>query len=168
MKRLLGSVALPQTLAFALTMVVLVLVATEKTPRATYDTDPAVMRHINHWVVGLDPAVNTVATATRAASATGGAHVADCLTATLVAGTSAPAAVNATVVLRDGLTGAGTILWSADFALAGAIADHPAPFALCGLAIPGTANTAMTVEFTAAGGANTFETVGLTGYDRAP
>lgn len=136
--------------------------------KATYDTDPAVVRHINHWVVANDPAVNTAATATRAASSTGGVHVADCMTATLIANTTAPAAAAVTVVLRDGLTGAGTVLWSADLALVATAGDHPAPIQLCGFAIPGTANTAMTIEFTAAGGANTFEAVGLTGYDRAP
>jgi hypothetical protein len=137
-------------------------------PRAQFDAVPTVVRPLPHWSLVNDPAVNTAATATRAASSTGGVHVADCVSATFIAGTTAPAAVNVTVVIRDGTTGAGTVLFAADLALAGTISDRATPVQLCGLSIPGSANTAMTVEFTAAGGANTFETVALTGYDRAP
>lgn len=136
--------------------------------RAQFDAVPTVVRAMPHWSLVNDPAANTQATATRAASSTGGVHVADCITATFVGGTTAPAAIVGTVVIRDGATGAGTIVWAADIALKGNIAENPAPIAVCGLGIAGTANTAMTVEFTAAGGANSFETVTLTGYDRAP
>lgn len=137
-------------------------------PRAQFDAVPGVYRAVPHWSLVNDPAANTAATATRAASSTGGLHVADCVTATFIANTTAPTAVNVTAVIRDGATGAGTIVWAADLALQATISDRAAPIQLCGLNIPGTANTAMTVEFTAAGGANTFETVALTGYDKAP
>src|SRR5262249_10155520 len=115
-----------------------------------------------------DPAANTQASASRAAAPAGVVQVADCITATFVAGTTAPSAVNSTVVVRDGATGAGTVLWAADFALAGAIAASAQPVRVCGLDLAGSVATAMTVEFTAAGGANTFENVTLTGYDRLP
>lgn len=135
--------------------------------RAQFDAVPTVIRGAPHWTITNDPAVNTAATVSRAAGTGGAIHVADCATATFVANTTAPAAAVVTVVIRDGATGAGTIVWSADMALTATAGVAATPVQLCGLNINGTANTAMTVEFTAAGGANTFETVGLTGYDRA-
>src|SRR5262249_26833470 len=111
---------------------------------ATYDNDPAVMRPINHWALVNDPAANTQASASRAAAPAGGVPVADCITATFVAGTTAPSAVNSTVVVRDGATGAGTVLWAADFALAGAIAASAQPVQVCGLDLAGSVATAMT------------------------
>jgi hypothetical protein len=135
--------------------------------RAQFDSLPSVVRGAPHWTLTNDPAVNTAATVSKAAGTGGAVHVADCATATLVANTTAPAAIVVTAVIRDGATGAGTILWSADMALTATAGVTATPVQLCGLNINGTANTAMTIEFTAAGGANTFETVGLTGYDRA-
>ena len=119
-----------------------------------------------HWQVGADPAVNVVATATQAAAGAGISNVADCLIATFVGGTTAPAAVVGTAVIRDGAAGAGAIIFAADIAVAAAVASNPPPVQICGLHIPGTANTAMTAEFMAAGGLNTFQTVRLTGYTR--
>jgi hypothetical protein len=135
--------------------------------RAQFDSLPTVVRGAPHWTIFNDPAVNTAATISKAAGTGGAVHVADCVTATLVANTTAPAAIVVTAVIRDGATGVGTILWSADLGLTATAGLSSAPMQLCGLNINGTANTSMTIEFTAAGGANTFETVGLTGYDRA-
>jgi hypothetical protein len=137
------------------------------TTRAQFDSLPTVVRGAPHWTIANDPAVNTAATISKAAGTGGAVHVADCVTATFVANTTAPAAAVVTAVIRDGATGVGTILWSADLGVTATAGLSSTPVQLCGLNINGTANTAMTIEFTAAGGANTFETVGLTGYDRA-
>jgi hypothetical protein len=94
------------------------------------------------------------------------ALIADNLAARIVGGTTAPAAVSVTLNLRDGATGAGTVLASWTFVLAGAIAAKDEVI-LCDLNIVGTANTAMTLEFSAAGGANTLESVNLVGYSLA-
>lgn len=111
------------------------------------------------WSVFHTPAVNTQATATKAAGAAGVRHVCRTITATihgLIAATETTVLIN----LRDGATGAGTILWQ--------LLLHVIPAGTTGLTLPvnimGTAATAMTLEFAAAGGANTFESVAMTGY----
>jgi hypothetical protein len=65
--------------------------------------------------------------------------------------------------LRDGATGAGTILASWAIAIP-ATAGACAILSLAGLEIIGSPNTAMTLEFAAAGGALTFQSVTLTGH----
>lgn len=115
--------------------------------------------------VTATPAANTQATASRAAAAAGVAHCATSVNAALVAGTTAPTAATATLNLRDGATGAGTVLWSETLGISATAgsgqhvqATFPAP--LCG-----TAATAMTLEFSAASGLNTLQSVALTGFD---
>jgi hypothetical protein len=109
------------------------------------------------WAVQHQPAANTQATISKAADA-GGRHIATGLTVAL-AGTSASGLV--TVNLRDGATGAGDILWSATMIV---LAGDSKSVSLGGMSIEGTKNTAMTLEFDAAGGAATEETVSLVGY----
>jgi hypothetical protein len=118
------------------------------------------------WAVTHSPAANTQATISKAAGGAGVRHVCTSLAARIVGGTTAPAAVSVTLNLRDGATGAGTVLASWTFVLAGAIAAKDEVI-LCDLNIVGTANTAMTLEFSAAGGANTLESVNLVGYSLA-
>lgn len=115
------------------------------------------------WAINHTPAVNTVATITRAAGAAGVRHVCRSITATLI-GLAAAAETTVLVNLRDGATGAGTILWSTRLLVTGTVGSQVG-VSITGLNIPGTAATAMTLEFAAAGGASTFETVALTGYD---
>lgn len=118
------------------------------------------------WSITHAPAANTQATITRAAGAAGVRHVCTAITATLVA----PIAVTSGAVqlnLRDGATGAGTILKSFTLQVGGAastITDR-AIIQLSGLQVVGSAATAMTLEFSAAGGASTLESVSLEGYD---
>lgn len=118
------------------------------------------------WSITHAPAANTQATISRAAGAAGVRHICTAITATLVA----PAAIASGAVqvnLRDGATGAGTILKSFTLQVGGAAsisADH-AIIQLSGLQIVGSAATAMTLEFSAAGGASTLESVSLEGYD---
>jgi hypothetical protein len=117
------------------------------------------------WTVNHAPAAAAQATITKAASTTGVMFVADCVTATFVAGAAAPSAVQVTVVLRDGASGVGTVKWAAVMSLPATAGASAAPVQVCGLGIRGTANTAMTLEFTAGGGSNTVEAVSLRGHD---
>jgi hypothetical protein len=114
------------------------------------------------WSTTHEPAANTQATITRAAAGVGVKNVCTGLTVTFAAGATAPAAVQVAVRLRDGGTGAGTVLWAAVLSLP-ATAGASVGVARQGLWIPGTANTAMTLEFSAAGGANTIQAVALEG-----
>jgi|SRR5215472_8316158 len=115
------------------------------------------------FTVTNNPAANTMASATHAA-VTGKGHICNTIHCTFNAGGVAPTAIQVSMVLRDGATGVGTVLWSSQMALP-AVAGQASPvLEQSGLAIQGTAGNAMTLEFTAAGGANTFETVALTGF----
>ena len=114
------------------------------------------------WSAHHVPAANTQATITRAAQAAGIRNVCTWLTVKLVAGATAPTAVNTSVSLIDGATGETTYLWRATISLpATGGADNG--IALSNLWLPGTAATGMTLEFLAAGGANTIESVSMGG-----
>src|SRR5258705_13231848 len=86
-------------------------------------------------------------------------HVCTSVSATLVA--AAATAAQATVNLRDGATGAGTILGSWVLAVPGVIGSCTV-LSLDSLEIIGSPNTAMTLEFSAAV-ATQFESVTMTG-----
>ena len=115
------------------------------------------------WTANHAPAANTQATATKAAAGTGRRNVCTSLTVMLVGGTTAPAAVQVDARLIDGASGGSTILWEAALALQ-AVAGDRAGVALSGLHIEGSANTQMTLELSAVGGANTFESVAAVGH----
>lgn len=115
------------------------------------------------WTINHTPAANTQATATKAAGATGVRHVGKRISFSGAAA-AAQAIVAVNVNLRDGATGAGTILWSYSLSL---LAGTSFVFDADGFTHLGTAATAMTLEFSAAGGAGTLETVNLEGYDAA-
>jgi hypothetical protein len=74
--------------------------------------------------------------------------VADCISFS-AGSTTAPALTALTVNLRDGATGAGTIIWTHEVIVANATGQNVPPFSTCGLMLPGTTNTAMTLEFSA-------------------
>lgn len=117
------------------------------------------------WSINHTPSSATRATISRAAGGAGVRHVCTSIDAALII----PATANQpaiTLNLRDGGTGAGTILWSRSFGI-GAVnaSDAQQEVSLSGLKIFGTANTAMTLEFSAAGVATTIESVALTGHD---
>lgn len=124
--------------------------------------DAVVMPGGTKWVITHNPSANTQATKTQAAA---GAAISNVITS-IVASISAngvPASISpATVVVRDGATGAGAILWQANLSIVATtgVIDR---LALGGLWIVGSANTAMTVEFLAAGGSNTQLAVSATG-----
>lgn len=115
------------------------------------------------WSINHTPVANTQATITRAAGGSGVRHICRSITATLI-GLAAAAETTVLVNLRDGATGAGTILWSARLLVVGTTGSETG-ISLSNLNIIGSANTAMTLEFAAAGGADTFETVSVSGYD---
>jgi hypothetical protein len=77
-----------------------------------------------------------------------------------IAAVAAQGAIN--VVLRDGATGVGAILWQAVLIAAAGTSDR---ITLSGLNIAGSAGNAMTLETTAAPAATNFAVVSLSGYD---
>lgn len=112
-----------------------------------------------NWSENMAAAANAQATITRAAGAAGVRHVATSISWSLssVGTASGTLAVN----LRDGATGAGTILWAMTVQIP---INFFANFSLGDLSIFGTAATAMTLEFNFAGGVATIESVAFTGY----
>jgi hypothetical protein len=111
------------------------------------------------WVATHEPAVNTQATASRAAGGATEQHVCKSIFATMnaVAAIAAPISL----YLRDGASGVGAILWSARVILP---IGQSAIISINGLSIVGSAATAMTLEWGAAPGAGNFQNVSLTGY----
>ena len=115
------------------------------------------------WSAVSNPAVSTQATASKAAVAAM-RHVADCISFSAGSTTAIGAAGFLTINLRDGATGAGTVIWTHEIALAAAAGQNVPPFGLCGLNLAGTTNTAMTFEFSALT-TNLIESVSISGYD---
>lgn len=121
------------------------------------------------WTVVHTPASATQATASRAATANGGRNVCTSIDACFIL----PSGVTQVIIqlnLRDGASGAGTILWSRSFGF-GAVATTSIAqqeVSLTGLSIPGSVDTAMTLEFSAAGAATTVQSVTLCGYTAQP
>jgi len=111
------------------------------------------------WNKIHNPAAATQATITQAAAGSGIRNVCKRITASI--GAAATASGPVTVVLRDGATGVGTVLFTATMSC---IAQGQSVVDIDNLQIAGTANTAMTVEFTAAGAAATVESVFMQGY----
>ena len=113
------------------------------------------------WSVNHHPGANTKATITKAA-VTGKRHIATTLTVTLAAGAAAPTATVVSVSVIDGASGGATYLWGPHDVSIPAVAG-----ALNGIALPvwlpATLSTAITIEFSAAAGANTLEAVTLCG-----
>lgn len=120
----------------------------------------------SNWSVTNAPAVNVIASVTKAAAGANRRNVCLSLDASITINTAVGAAPGSfLVVLRDGATGAGTILWSSRcyFSLGAAFSDI-SKIQAQGLFIVGSVNTPMTLEFQAAGGTNVFETVAMTGF----
>jgi hypothetical protein len=105
------------------------------------------------------PAAATQATISQAAAAAGVRNVCTLISGSeCTVGTAQAAVVQ--LNLRDGATGAGTILWSMSFSFG--------TTTMIAVVVPvhifGTAATAMTLEFSAAGVAASFQSVAMTGY----
>lgn len=112
------------------------------------------------WSLVSAPGAAAQPTATKAAGAAGVRHVCTGISATVAPG--ATAQVPVLVNLRDGATGVGAILWSGYLQAPanglGVLTSPP-------LNIPGSAATAMTIEFAAAPVAAAVGSVSATGYD---
>jgi len=120
----------------------------------------------SRWVVNSSPATSSQGSASIAAEANV-RHVADgvCFSA---AAAGAIAATSITVTIRDGASGAGTVLRTFQTAIPVAAASgqqEVAPFCTpAGMGLVGTTNTAMTAEFSA-GVTNLNESISITGYN---
>ncbi len=127
--------------------------ATKQAPGALITTKPG------QWTASAQATAGTPS-ASKAAGGAGVSHVCTGIVASVAAAATAqtPVIVN----LRDGATGAGTIL--ATFALS-APANGTGIVSIAGLNIIGTANTAMTLEFAGATAAAVVGSVNLVGYD---
>jgi hypothetical protein len=130
---------------------------------ASLNVGAALVEKGPRWSVFSSPATGSQATASRASGGGGVRHVADCIT---FSGSSvlAPALSFLTLNLRDGATGAGTILLQYAITVDAAVGQNILPFSFCGLGMIGSAATAMTLEFSA-GVTNVAQTLTLTGYD---
>lgn len=109
------------------------------------------------WQATNTPAANVQATAARAAGAAGVRHIATSIHA---CSQEAVLANSVFVNVRDGATGAGTVIWTG-------FVKNLVNDSRCinvPVSLIGSAATAMTLEFTAAGGAGNRQTVTLTGY----
>lgn len=110
------------------------------------------------WALNDQPAAATQATVTRPAAGAGNRNVCKSITVSIAAvAAQAPIVFN----LRDGASGAGTILWSVTLiAPAGSGRD----VVLTGLNIVGSEDTDMTLESAAAPAGTNFANVSLTGF----
>lgn len=116
----------------------------------------------SRWSVVSNPAAGSQGTASIAAEAAV-RHVADCV-AFSAAATAAPALTALTINLRDGATGAGTVIWTYQVVITVGTGQEVAPHSICGLNLPGTTNTAMTLEWSASL-ANLIESVSISGFN---
>lgn len=116
---------------------------------------------LSTWGINNSPTSGTQATISKAAN-TSFRHVATCVSFSAAA-TTAPTATQLNINLRDGASGAGTVLHTWVVAAPATVGTHLL-FSQCGFNLAGSVNTAMTVEFSA-GLANEFEAVSLSGYD---
>lgn len=112
------------------------------------------------WSKVSTPAVSTQASSSIAAEANV-RHVADCISFS-AGSTTAPVLTKLNINLRDGATGAGTIIKSWTVVIGAATGQNVVPYMECGLGLTGTTNTAMTLEYSALL-TNLFEDVTLTG-----
>jgi len=115
------------------------------------------------WAISHNPLTGNVKATVSKAASSGNIHVAKTAVFTFNAAASAPTAVTVEAVIRDGATGAGTILFDGVMSLTAVAGETSSPLVLPNLYLHGTSNTAMTIEFGAAGGANTLESVTLIG-----
>ena len=115
------------------------------------------------WSVSHVPAAATQATASQAAGAAGVKNVCEAIVATECVAVGAAQTI-IYLNVRDGATGAGTVLLG--IALLLPVSSYW-QVALSGLCLVGTAATAMTIEFSAAGVAGSYQAVFMSGYTTA-
>lgn len=114
------------------------------------------------WTESHVPNAGLIATCTHAGVA-GARHIVTGIYAQLEFTAIPPATT--TLVLRDGASGIGAILWQLRLSNAASPAGSSRTIAIPGLHIPSGANgSAMTLEFTLFSGATNFQSVSMTGY----
>lgn len=115
------------------------------------------------WTQIHVPNTNTQATKTQTSAGAGKRNVCTGFTVTMTAGASAPtAAAPILVSVIDGASGGSTYLWRSYITLP-AVAGAVVSMIRSDLWLVGSQATAMTIEFSAAGGANTYESVAFDG-----
>lgn len=129
----------------------------------TYEAKPIAGGN-GDWGQGHNPAVGVRATTTKAAGGVGVKHVCRAISWTIACAATPQAAVMI-IALRDGATGVGAVLFVKQVILP---ANGQWEGNLTDLEIIGSDNTAMTLEFVAAGVADAFQSVSLSGYDTLP
>ncbi len=117
----------------------------------------------SRWTVVGSPALSAQATASKAAGGAGVRHVVDCIGFS-ASSVTAPALTALTINLRDGASGAGSVIRSYSVAISATTGQNLSPQEFCGLNLVGTAATAMTFEFSA-GLTNLQQVVNISGYD---
>lgn len=122
----------------------------------------AISEKSSRWAVIHNPSAGTQASASIAAESSV-RHVVDCVSFSGAATTN-PSATALTINLRDGATGAGTIIWTYQVVALAATGNLVPAHSICGLNLVGTTNTAMTFEFSALL-ANLIESVSISGYN---
>lgn len=110
-----------------------------------------------NWSVNNFPATDTQATVTRAAGGAGVRHV-----LTMVHFSISGAAALATAILQCTVLDGATVIFSG---VLSAVANDTNHITVSGLSIVGSENTAMTIQFSGAGGAGTQQSVTMSGYD---
>lgn len=126
-------------------------------------TNAALVTGPGQWAITHAPGAAAQATISKGAVAST-RHVCTGLVCSVTAGTSAPTAALVTFNLRDGATGAGTILATFQTAVPATAGVASPPICLSGLNIVGSVNTAMTLETSGATGSNVAASVALFGY----
>ena len=119
----------------------------------------------SRWSVVSFPASGSQGTASIAAEAAV-RHKVDCVT-WAGASSGAVAAAAGNLAVRDGATGAGTVIWQVSLAhlVAAAAGSQTIPVTtVCGLNLVGTTNTAMTAELNA-GVTGEVQSVSMSGYN---
>lgn len=117
------------------------------------------------WQINNFPAAAAQATANQAAPSTSSGLVNRLRTLTITLSAGANAQTPIEVVVRDGATGAGTVIWSASLAVA--VNSAAPPIALSGLDLRSSQGNAITVEFTGTTAAATQQSVSA-GGDTVP
>lgn len=110
------------------------------------------------WDIEHVPLVNVQATIAQATAGVGLRNVMKTAAFVFAAGATAPTAATIEIEILDGVT----VVWQLTISVP-ATAGAMNGVALSNLNIYGTADTSMTIRFSAAGGANTFESVAATG-----
>jgi len=110
------------------------------------------------------PAATAQASAGLAASDPKLRWICTSISATFSTGATAQA-TQITLNLRNSTTGAGTIIWSITVPILPVNGSWS--FSISDLSIPGAYGAAMTLEFSAAGAAGTFESCDITAYQSA-